>query len=110
MTILTTVDVINRLEAFRESAQQGHTYSLVDELQRQIDELEPLKRTGPYFPDSNCQRAYAEYEAILETGVQAGGKETSDAAIKFLGAICDYYLNKFDGDFMKIERVDTWQR
>jgi len=110
MTILTTVDVVNRLEAMQELAVQCACGPLVEELQRQIDELEPLKRTGPNFPDSNCQRAYADYEAVLETDVQAGGKETSQAAIKFLGAICDYYLNKFDGDFMKIEIADTWQR
>lgn len=70
------------------------------------------QKIKPTFGDDLTETAYLDYMAIreaMEFGADAT-PESEQAAIKFLGCICDYYLNKQEGDFMKIEVSQTWQR
>lgn len=71
-----------------------------------------MSMNEPTFPDLLTEQAYQQYKATLtDERIEHGQTpESMAAAIAFLGAVSDYYLNKNDGDFIKIEPSDTWQR
>jgi len=62
----------------------------------------------------NSQKVYKEYLELLKEISDDDNEEKvalrQKKAIEFLSCICDDYLYKFDGDFIKIEMSEEWQR
>lgn len=53
------------------------------------------------------QQAYEEYYKALELGDKILQEQK---AIGLLSRVCDEYLNRLDGDFIKIEMSNKFQR
>ncbi|MCX6217587.1 hypothetical protein [Spirosoma sp.] len=97
-------DELGRLQKHIDDLKAITTLQLED-FQQQLDE------DCDFPPISNANASYRAYTKFLaENGESLGSEESMKLAIKFLSDICDYYLNRYDGDLISIKSSNTFQR
>lgn len=62
------------------------------------------------FDDILLQEAYENYIDFISIDSNEGTEKSNQLAIELLSRFCDCYLNSQDGDFIKIEISNEFQR